>query len=90
MSLTFPPETGTGGGHAEKPQFKKLSSFNLPGHVISVFILDPLKKILTAYIWLDEGNSLGLYVLLDWTIPLYAFVDTGIIYVCLLNMIFQA
>jgi hypothetical protein len=38
---------------------------------------------LTAYIWIERSNTLGLYVLLDWSVPLYVFVDTGIIYVCL-------
>lgn len=83
MSLNFPPEPINEERTDEKPEFRKLSSFNLPGHVISVFLLDPPKKILTAYIWIERSNTLGLYVLLDWSVPLYVFVDTGIIYVCL-------
>lgn len=84
MALTFPPEIN--GTLPSKPVFAQLSSFNFPGHVISVYLLDPLRRILSAYIWMQRYNTLGLYVLLDWNIPIYVFIDTGIPCVCFINL----
>ncbi|EJD08229.1 uncharacterized protein FOMMEDRAFT_16680 [Fomitiporia mediterranea MF3/22] len=75
MALHFPGEDN---GSEEAPYFSKLTSFCFPGHVISVYLLDPLRRLLSAYIWVERTNHLGLYVLLDWSIPLYVFLNTGI------------
>lgn len=76
MALTFPAEEN--GALPSPPVFSKLSVFCFPGHVISVYLLDPSRRLLSAYIWLEEAQRLGLYVLLDWAKPCYTFIDTGI------------
>ena len=64
-----------------KPEFDQLSAFSFPGHVVSVYLLDPLKRLLSAYIWIEATNQLGLYMLLDWSIPVYVYINTGILFV---------
>ncbi|KAI5116125.1 hypothetical protein M0805_004505 [Coniferiporia weirii] len=76
MSLTFPEEADE--SPTSKPTFTKLSCFSFPGHVISVYLLDPLRRLLSAYIWISTTKTLGLYVLLDWDTPAYVFINTGI------------
>lgn len=76
MALTFPEEKP--GLPPGKPEYKKLCFFCFPGHVISVYLLNPLKRLLSAYIWIPSTNTLGLYLLLDWTVPVYVYINTGI------------
>lgn len=76
MALTFPEEKE--GQPCAKPEYKKICCFYFPGHVISVYLLNPIRRLLSAYIWIPSTSSLGLYVLLDWTIPLYVYINTGI------------
>ena len=81
MALNFPAEVD--GKLPTRPIFSRLASFSFPGHVISVYLLDPLRRLLSAYIWLEEAQSLGLFVLLDWANPYYTFINTGIPFVSL-------
>ncbi|KAH8110519.1 hypothetical protein DFH11DRAFT_1708782 [Phellopilus nigrolimitatus] len=76
MALSFPSEVD--GNLPSKPSFSQLSFFYFPGHVISVYLLDPLRRLLSAYIWIESTNTLGLYVLMDWAVPVYVFLNTGI------------
>ncbi|KAL5512539.1 hypothetical protein ACEPAG_3192 [Sanghuangporus baumii] len=75
MALHFPGDDEV---NYQPPYFTKLSTLCFPGQVISIYLLDPLRRLLSAYIWLQRTNTLGLYVLLDWTKPLYVFLNTGI------------
>ncbi|TDL22931.1 hypothetical protein BD410DRAFT_787748, partial [Rickenella mellea] len=61
------------------PCFEMRSTFTLPGWVMSVYLLDPSRRLLSAYLWLESSGSLALYVLLDWEKRLTAFFDTGIL-----------
>lgn len=78
MALHFPGDAEAGEGEPGAPFFSKLASFCFPGHVISVYLLDPIRRLLSAYIWVEKTNHLGLYVLLDWAVPLYVYLNTGI------------
>jgi len=77
MVLNFPEEVS--GGASNEPYFKKVTSFNFPGFVLGVFLLNPLKRFLSAYIYLENGH-LGLYVIMDWDDLAFTFLDTGIAY----------
>ena len=76
MSLVFPADSA--GNLTGTPYFSLLSKFSFPGPVISVYILDPFRKLLSAYIYLKDTETLGLYTLLDWTKQTSCFIDTGI------------
>ncbi|KAI6117773.1 hypothetical protein EDD17DRAFT_1487095 [Pisolithus thermaeus] len=73
MKLAFPPETDIA-----KPTFLPLTSFYTTGVVMNVFLLDPPKRLLSAFVWLASSNTIGLYVLLDWDKDEYIYVDTGV------------
>ena len=73
MALYFPED------EQQSPCFTKLLNLCFPGQVISIYLLDPSRRLLSAYIWLQNQNHLGLFVLLDWTDPNYVFLDTGIV-----------
>ncbi|KAI6100650.1 hypothetical protein F5141DRAFT_1009271 [Pisolithus sp. B1] len=73
MKLAFPPETAIA-----KPTFLPLTSFYTTGVVMNVFLLDPPKRLLSAFVWLASSNTIGLYVLLDWDKDEYIYVDTGV------------
>ncbi|KAL4079005.1 hypothetical protein J3A83DRAFT_4085372 [Scleroderma citrinum] len=82
MKLSFPPETPE---HASPdpssetgPLFFPLTSFYTTGVVMNVFLLDPPRCLLSAFVWVASSNTIGLYVLLDWTNDEYVFVDTGV------------
>ena len=60
------------------PQFSHISGFRTSGVVMNVFLLDPTKRLLSAFVWLSTFNTIGLYVLLDWEKEEYVFIDTAI------------
>ncbi|KAL4068797.1 hypothetical protein V8B97DRAFT_816833 [Scleroderma yunnanense] len=60
------------------PLFFPLTSFYTTGVVMNVFLLDPPRCLLSAFVWVASSNTIGLYVLLDWTNDEYVFVDTGV------------
>ncbi|KAK1231994.1 hypothetical protein PQX77_004875 [Marasmius sp. AFHP31] len=60
------------------PSFSHVTSFRTTGVVMNIFLLDPSARLLSAFIWVSESNTIGLYVLLDWDRDEYVFVDTGI------------
>ncbi|EIN06615.1 hypothetical protein PUNSTDRAFT_121768 [Punctularia strigosozonata HHB-11173 SS5] len=77
MSLVFPapPDSSS---EDPAPEFRELNKFLTSGYVLNLFLLDPLSRLLAAFIWLPEVKSMGLYVLFDWEQPEYVFVNTGI------------
>lgn len=76
MALTFPIEKD--GRLVGEAKFEELCVFRFPGHVISVYILDPARRLLSAYIWIIGMNTLGLYLLMDWNVPRFVYLNTGI------------
>ncbi|KAI0074861.1 hypothetical protein K474DRAFT_1699442 [Panus rudis PR-1116 ss-1] len=76
MKLEFPPETG--GVLKQKPIFDTLAKFRTLGVVMNVFLLDPTLRLLSAFVWVASLNTIGLFVLPDWDIPEYVFVDTTV------------
>ena len=45
---------------------------------MNIFLMDPSAWLLSAFIWVSESNTIGLYVLLDWDRDEYVFFDTDI------------
>jgi hypothetical protein len=60
------------------PTFTSITKFKTSGMVLNVFILNHVLRILCAYIWLPASNTIGLYVIPDWSREEYVFVDTTI------------
>ena len=88
MKLEFPDagiELNSDGEDSEdavKPEFTELASFKTVGVVMNVFLLDPVSRLLSAFVWVSTSNTIGLYALPDWSKPEYIFIDTGIECVC--------
>lgn len=61
-----------------RPIFDTLTSFHTTGVIMNVFLLDPPRRLLSAFVWIASSNTIGLYVLLDWAKDDYVFVDTGV------------
>jgi hypothetical protein len=80
---SLPGEEGKG-----KPVFGHVAEFWTRGVVMNVFLLDPGVRLLSAFVWVSRSNTIGLYVLLDWEVAEYVFVDTGIECVRALAFIF--
>ncbi|KAI0629664.1 hypothetical protein C8Q77DRAFT_1220294 [Trametes polyzona] len=70
MKLEFPEK--------KEPVFSELATFKTVGVVMNVFLLDPASCLLSAFIWVANSNTIGLYALLDWRKEEYVFIDTGI------------
>lgn len=77
MRLHF-PLLAPGVDTPPRPEFSALASFNTYGAVMNVFLLDPTERVLSAFIWMSNSNTIGLYALLDWDTREYVFIDTGI------------
>ncbi|KIL62459.1 hypothetical protein M378DRAFT_187313 [Amanita muscaria Koide BX008] len=77
MKLEF-FENPSGNCSLRPPMFSHISSFKTAGVVMNVFLLDPSKRLLSAFVWLSSCNTIGLYVLLDWEKDEYVFIDTAI------------
>lgn len=60
------------------PTFSKLSKFRTTGIVMNIFLLDPTARLLSAFIWVPETNTIGLFVLPDWERDEYVYIDTTI------------
>ncbi|PFH50445.1 hypothetical protein AMATHDRAFT_60985 [Amanita thiersii Skay4041] len=78
MRLDFPEVSVGSASASHPPTFSPISSFNTAGMVMNVFLLDPSNRLLSAFVWISSSNSIGLYVLLDWSKQEYVFIDTGI------------
>ena len=72
MKLEFPEDEEL------KPMFSELARFKTIGVVTNVFLLDPLSRLLAAFVWISSSNTVGLYALLDWSKEEYVFIDTGL------------
>lgn len=62
----------------EAPAFFPLKTFKMTGLVMNVFLLDPVARLLSGFIWIVSSSTIGLFVLLDWNRDEYVFVDTKI------------
>jgi hypothetical protein len=71
MGLVFPEG-------AAPPKFVEISRFRTWGVVINIFLLDPSSRTLSAFIFVPESSSIGLFMIPDWNKQEYVFVDTGI------------
>ncbi|KAG9308575.1 hypothetical protein JVU11DRAFT_11679 [Chiua virens] len=71
-------ETSSQSTFESKPVFFPLTSFHTTGVVMNVFLLDPPRRLLSAFVWVASSNTIALYVLLDWAKDEYVFVDTGV------------
>ncbi|KAJ3899834.1 hypothetical protein F5879DRAFT_908209 [Lentinula edodes] len=66
------------GKKTASPTFSPVTSFKSVGVVMNIFLLDPSARLLSAFVWVSNSNTIGLYVLLDWEKDEYVFIDTGI------------
>ncbi|KAH0588413.1 hypothetical protein H2248_004264 [Termitomyces sp. 'cryptogamus'] len=60
------------------PVFEHVTKFKTRGVVMNIFLLDPIARLLSAFIYANGTNTICLYALLDWDKPQYIFIDTGI------------
>jgi len=77
MKLTF-FDGPSGESSTKPPVFSPVGEFLSRGMVMNVFLLDPLQRLLSAFVWMSTFSTIALYVLLDWNKQEYVFVDTGI------------
>ncbi|KAG6867405.1 hypothetical protein C0993_003197 [Termitomyces sp. T159_Od127] len=68
----------TGESADTPPIFEHVTEFKTMGVVMNVFLLDPIARLLSAFIYANGTNTICLYALLDWDKPEYIFIDTGI------------
>ncbi|KIY47646.1 hypothetical protein FISHEDRAFT_44867 [Fistulina hepatica ATCC 64428] len=76
MRLGF--EEDEAGKLVRPPSFDCLSEFKTTGVVMNIFLLDPIHRLLAAFVWIAVPNTIGLFVLTDWGKREYIFIDTGI------------
>ncbi len=81
MRLAF-LDSPSGHRSPDPPIFSHVTDFKTTGVVMNVFLLDPSARLLSAFVWVAQANTIGLYALLDWDKPEYVFIDTGIECVC--------
>ncbi|KAI0046445.1 hypothetical protein FA95DRAFT_1589494 [Auriscalpium vulgare] len=62
----------------ETPKFSHLRTFKTAGMVMNVFLLDPAARLLCGFVFLLGSETIALYVLTDWEVEEYIFVDTDI------------
>ncbi|KAJ3514873.1 hypothetical protein NMY22_g14604 [Coprinellus aureogranulatus] len=62
------------------PIFSHVTDFRTTGVVMNVFLLDPPRRLLSAFVWVSATNTIGLFTLPDWDKREYVFLDTGIEY----------
>ena len=60
------------------PAFEEIRTFVSAGAVMNIFLLDPIRGLLASFVWLRSTNTIGLYVMPDWSEDVYVFVDTGL------------
>lgn len=68
----------TGESADTPPIFEHVTEFKTRGVVMNVFLLDPIARLLSAFIYAGGTSTICLYALLDWDKPEYIFIDTGI------------
>ena len=81
MKLKF-YDSPSGESTGMPPNFARVTAFRTAGVVMNVFLLDPIARLLSAFVWVSSTNTIGLYALPDWDKLEYVFVDTGIECVC--------
>ena len=52
-------ETPSQPTHEHKPIFFPLTSFHTTGVVMNVFLLDPPRRLLSAFVWVASSNTIG-------------------------------
>lgn len=52
-------ETSLQPTHEHKPVFFPLTSFHTTGVVMNVFLLDPPRRLLSAFVWVASSNTIG-------------------------------
>ncbi|KAK0221161.1 hypothetical protein EDD85DRAFT_779563 [Armillaria nabsnona] len=77
MRLRFPEPLANGALNGP-PTFNHVTRFKTKGVVMNVFLLDPVARLLSSYIWISTSNTIALYLLPDWNKDEYVFIDTGI------------
>ncbi|KAG7439659.1 uncharacterized protein BT62DRAFT_957815 [Guyanagaster necrorhizus] len=77
MRLRFPEPLANGTLNGS-PTFNHVTHFKTRGVVMNVFLLDPVARLLSSYIWISTSNTIALYLLPDWSKDEYVFIDTGI------------
>ncbi|KAK0468882.1 hypothetical protein IW261DRAFT_1553794 [Armillaria novae-zelandiae] len=77
MRLRFPEPLANGALNGP-PTFNHVTCFKTKGVVMNVFLLDPVARLLSSYIWISTSNTIALYLLPDWSKDEYVFIDTGI------------
>ncbi|KAG6808783.1 hypothetical protein H0H92_002917 [Tricholoma furcatifolium] len=68
----------TGESSERLPMFEHVTNFKTKGVVMNVFLLDPIARLLSAFVYSNTTYTICLYALLDWDKPEYIFIDTGI------------
>ncbi|KAG6852399.1 hypothetical protein C0991_012390 [Blastosporella zonata] len=68
----------TGESADSPPVFEHVTEFKTRGIVMNVFLLDPIARLLSAFIYSSLTTTICLYALLDWDKNEYVFIDTGI------------
>lgn len=77
MRLRF-SDGPSGESASTPPLFSHVTGFKTTGVVMNVFLLDPVGRLLSGFVWLSTSNTIALYALLDWDKPEYVYIDTGI------------
>ncbi|RDB20732.1 hypothetical protein Hypma_012244 [Hypsizygus marmoreus] len=77
MRLKF-SDSPSGESSSTPPVFSHVTDFKTAGVVMNVFLLDPIARLLSAFVWVSSTNTIGLYALPDWDQLEYVFIDTGI------------
>lgn len=77
MRLTF-SDGPSGETSKSPPTFSRVTDFRTTGVVMNVFLLDPQRRLLSAFVWVSATNTIGLFTLPDWDKREYVFIDTGI------------
>ncbi|KAI0315162.1 hypothetical protein OF83DRAFT_1174078 [Amylostereum chailletii] len=65
-------------GADDPPTFTVVKTFVITGSILNIFLLDPVSRLLAAYVWISATQSIALYVLLDWDKDESVFIDTGL------------
>lgn len=71
MGLHFPADD-------RPPEFMQIARFSTMGLVINVFLLDPSARILAAFVYNLDTETICLYLIPDWEKREYVLINTGI------------
>lgn len=75
---SLPPSKSQSPPSPDVPFFHPLKTFKMTGLVMNVFLLDPVARLLSGFVWIVNSSTIGLFVLLDWDKDEFVFVDTRI------------